>query len=61
MKSAVVTGGAKGIGLGIARALAREGWHCSILDSDPAGQAVADELGGAFVQVDVTRPEELRA
>jgi NAD(P)-dependent dehydrogenase (short-subunit alcohol dehydrogenase family) len=61
MKSAVVTGGAKGIGLGVARALAREGWHCSILDSDPAGQAVADELGGAFVQVDVTRPEELRA
>jgi NAD(P)-dependent dehydrogenase (short-subunit alcohol dehydrogenase family) len=61
MKSAVVTGGAKGIGLGVARALAREGWHCAILDSDPAGQAVADELGGAFAQVDVTRPEELRA
>jgi NAD(P)-dependent dehydrogenase (short-subunit alcohol dehydrogenase family) len=61
MKSAVVTGGAKGIGLGVARALARGGWHCAILDSDPAGQAVADELGGAFAQVDVTRPEELRA
>jgi NAD(P)-dependent dehydrogenase (short-subunit alcohol dehydrogenase family) len=61
MKSAVVTGGAKGIGLGVVRELAREGWHCAILDSDPAGQAVADELGGAFAQVDVTRPEELRA
>jgi NAD(P)-dependent dehydrogenase (short-subunit alcohol dehydrogenase family) len=61
MKSAVVTGGAKGIGLGVVRELTREGWHCAILDSDPAGQAVADELGGAFVQADVTLPEELRA
>jgi NAD(P)-dependent dehydrogenase (short-subunit alcohol dehydrogenase family) len=61
MKSAVVTGGAKGIGLGVVRELAGEGWHCAILDSDPAGQAVADELGGAFVQADVTLPEELRA
>jgi NAD(P)-dependent dehydrogenase (short-subunit alcohol dehydrogenase family) len=61
MKNAAVTGGARGIGLGVARELAGEGWHCAILDSDPAGQGVADELGGAFVQVDVTRPEELRA
>ena len=61
MKHAVVTGGAKGIGLGVVRELIGEGWHCSILDADPAGQAMADELGGAFVQADVTRPEELRA
>ena len=61
MKHAVVTGGAKGIGLGVVRELTADGWRCSILDSDPAGQAVADELGGAFAQVDVTRPEELRA
>lgn len=60
MKHAVVTGGAKGIGLGVARELTGEGWHCAILDTDPAGQSVADELGGAFVQADVTRPEELR-
>lgn len=61
MRHAVVTGGAKGIGLGVVRELVAEGWHGAILDSDPAGQAVADELGGAFVKVDVTRPEELRA
>jgi NAD(P)-dependent dehydrogenase (short-subunit alcohol dehydrogenase family) len=61
MKSAVVTGGAKGIGLGVVRELAGEGWHCAILDSDPAGQAVADGLGGAFVEADVTRPAELQA
>lgn len=60
MKHAVVTGGAKGIGLGVVRELTRDGWHCAILDTDPVGQGVADELGGAFVQADVTRPEELR-
>ena len=59
MKSAVVTGGAKGIGLGVVRELTGEGWHCVILDVDPAGQGVADELGSAFVRADVTRPEEL--
>jgi NAD(P)-dependent dehydrogenase (short-subunit alcohol dehydrogenase family) len=61
MKHAVVTGGAKGIGLGVVRELSREGWHCSVLDLDPAGEGLAAEVGGAFVQADVTRPEELRA
>jgi len=60
LKHAVVTGGAKGIGLGTARELTAEGWHCIILDTDSAGQAVADELGGAFVAADVTQPERLR-
>ncbi len=59
MKHAVVTGGAKGIGLGVVRELTAEGWHCVVLDTDPGGQDVADELGGAFVQADVTRPEDL--
>jgi NAD(P)-dependent dehydrogenase (short-subunit alcohol dehydrogenase family) len=31
-----------------------------VFDADPAGQAVAEELGGTFVRVDVTRPDELR-
>ena len=60
MKLAVVTGGAKGIGLGVVRELAREGWQCVILDADPVVQRVADELGAACVVADVTRPEELR-
>jgi NAD(P)-dependent dehydrogenase (short-subunit alcohol dehydrogenase family) len=59
MKLAVVTGGAKGIGLGAARELAAEGWRCVILDGDPAGGAVAEEMGAGFVQADVTRPPEL--
>jgi NAD(P)-dependent dehydrogenase (short-subunit alcohol dehydrogenase family) len=60
MKLAVVTGGAKGIGLGTVRELAGEGWRCVILDADPDGQQVADELGAAFIRADVTRPGELR-
>jgi len=54
MKLAVVTGGAKGIGLGAVRELTAEGWHCVILDVDPAGRQAADELGAAFVAADVT-------
>jgi NAD(P)-dependent dehydrogenase (short-subunit alcohol dehydrogenase family) len=60
MKHVVVTGGAKGIGLGAARELAGEGWHCVVLDVDPAGRLVAGELDGAFVEADVTDPEALR-
>jgi NAD(P)-dependent dehydrogenase (short-subunit alcohol dehydrogenase family) len=60
MKSAVVTGGAKGIGLGAVRELLAGSWRCSIFDADPAGQAVADELGCDYARVDVTEPEELQ-
>ena len=60
MKTAVVTGGAKGIGLGTVRELLAGDWRCAIFDADSAGQAVADELGCDYFQVDVTRPEELR-
>ncbi len=60
MKHAVVTGGAKGIGLGVVRELAQEGWRCTIVDTDPAGRAVAREVGGVFRRADVTRAEALR-
>ena len=60
MRHAVVTGGAKGIGLGAVRELTRDGWRCAILDADPAGERVADELGAVFVRADVTQPDELR-
>lgn len=52
---AVITGGASGIGLASARRMRAEGATIVIGDIDPnSGRAVADELGGMFVQVDVS-------
>ncbi len=56
-KVALITGGSNGIGEGVARHLADRGAHVVIADIDSArGKAVADELGGRFVQTDVTDP-----
>jgi len=52
---AVITGGASGIGLAAARRMRAEGATIVVGDIDPTtGKAVADELGGTFVQVDVS-------
>jgi NAD(P)-dependent dehydrogenase (short-subunit alcohol dehydrogenase family) len=59
---AVVTGGASGIGLATARRFASEGAHVVVGDVDPvSGKAAAEEVGGLFVQVDVTSPEQVDA
>ena len=42
---AIVTGAARGLGEGIARRLASEGWAVALLDRDPAVAAVADRIG----------------
>ena len=53
--SAVVTGGASGLGAATARALADEGVRVTIFDLNAeAGEAVAAEIGGLFAAVDVT-------
>ncbi|MBU4464212.1 MAG: SDR family NAD(P)-dependent oxidoreductase, partial [Actinobacteria bacterium] len=58
--SALVTGGASGLGLATARRLAEAGARVTILDlpSSP-GVAVAAELGGTVAPADVTSPEQV--
>jgi 3-oxoacyl-[acyl-carrier protein] reductase len=51
---ALVTGGGRGIGAGIARALASDGWDVVVgARSRGEVEAVADEIGGEWVHVDV--------
>ena len=60
--SAVVTGGASGLGEATARALAAEGVKVAIFDRNAeAGERVAREIGGVFCQVDVTSDESVDA
>lgn len=54
---ALVTGGGRGIGAGIARALAGDGWEVVVgARSRDQVTAVASEIGGAWVPLDVTDP-----
>ena len=54
--SAVVTGGASGLGAATARALAATGVKVAIFDlNEEKGEAVAAEIGGVFCKVNVTR------
>ena len=60
--SAIVTGGASGIGAAAARALAARGAKVVVADlNEEKGKSVADEIGGAFVKVDVTSTDDIVA
>lgn len=62
-KVAIVTGGASGIGAGIARRFAAEGARAVVVaDVNLArAQGVADEFGGTAVRCDVSREEDIQA
>ena len=60
--SALITGGASGLGLTTARRLAAAGAHVVIVDlPTSAGADVAAELGGAFAAADVTDAAQVAA
>jgi NAD(P)-dependent dehydrogenase (short-subunit alcohol dehydrogenase family) len=60
--TALVSGGASGLGEATARALHEQGAAVTIADlNEEKGHALADELGGTFVKADVTNEEEVQA
>jgi NAD(P)-dependent dehydrogenase (short-subunit alcohol dehydrogenase family) len=60
--SALVTGGASGLGEATARLLSRRGVHVVVVDRDEdRGPKVAAEIGGEFARTDVTDPDQVVA
>ena len=60
--SALVTGGASGLGEATVRALAAHAVRVMVLDvQDERGEALAKEVGGLFAHADVTDPTQVAA
>ncbi len=60
--SAIVTGGASGLGASTCRRLAAAGVKVVVVDlQDDLGDVVADQVGGAYVRADVTEEAEVQA
>jgi NAD(P)-dependent dehydrogenase (short-subunit alcohol dehydrogenase family) len=58
----IVTGGASGLGEGTARMLAKSGGKVVVADMQAdKGEAVAKEIGGAFVKCDVSNEDDGKA
>ncbi|MFM8688892.1 MAG: SDR family NAD(P)-dependent oxidoreductase [Acidimicrobiaceae bacterium] len=58
--SAIVTGGASGIGAAVARMLAARGAKVVVADlQEEKGNALAKEIAGAFCKVDVTNTQDI--
>lgn len=60
--SAVITGGASGLGAAVARRLASKGVKVALFDlNESLGEALAQELGGVFCKVNVASDDEVDA
>ena len=56
--SAVITGGASGLGEATARELAKHGVKCALFDLNAEkGEAVATDINGIFCEANVTEEE----
>lgn len=61
-KVAVVIGGARGIGRGIAERFAEEGARLVVADMEvEAGRATAEAIGGVFIATDISKFEDAKA
>jgi len=61
-RTAIITGGAGGIGLATARRFAEEGANVVLADmDDEKGRAAAEEVNGSYVHCDVTDAEQVDA
>jgi len=61
-QTAIVTGGASGLGAATARALGAAGLRVALFDlNEDKGTALAAELGGLFCKVDVSDPASVKA
>lgn len=60
--SAIVTGGASGLGAATARLLSKNGAKVVVVDlNDDLGKAVASEIGGKYAKADVSNEEQVQA
>jgi NAD(P)-dependent dehydrogenase (short-subunit alcohol dehydrogenase family) len=58
--TAIVTGGASGLGAATARMLAAKGAKVALFDlNEEAGERIAEEIGGLFISVDVTSDQSV--
>ncbi|MFA5033082.1 MAG: 3-oxoacyl-[acyl-carrier-protein] reductase [bacterium] len=59
MKTAIVTGGAKGIGLAIAKKLIADGNKVIIVDVVQEGETIASQIGAEFKKIDISNHTEV--
>lgn len=60
-KGALVTGGASGLGLAVAKEFIKDGGDVVIADFNPKVMDVAEEIGAVGIICDVTKPEDVEA